>query len=277
MNAIDAQVPVVLTLSSHDPSGCTGIQADIETCISLGCHCTPIVTALCARDTRDLKDVTAVSTSFLIEQVRAVLEDMPVKAIKIGFLGQVAHIEAIHTILKDYPDIPVVLQPASHLPGTPQAQAEANTEATKSLLFPLSTLCTPDIVEAYELAQQGDTVSACAQEILEYGSEYTLITGTTRNQKLYENRLYNNKGLVREYQWERLSVFSHGGGATLSASIAAYLAHGLRLLDAVEQGQNYTWHALASSRRLGMGHSVPNRLFWADRNQKRKPGPGGGS
>lgn len=276
MNSTELQVPVVLTLSSQDPSGCTGIQADIETCMSLGCHCTPIVTALCARDTRDLKDSVPVSTSFLIEQVRAVLEDMPVKAIKLGFLGQVSHIEAIHTILQEYRSIPVVLEPVTELTYAPQSEIQATREATKSLLLPLSTLTTPDVVEAHELAQQGDNLDACAQEILEHGSDHLLITGAHRTQKHYKNRLYNRQGLIKEYCWQRLNVFSHGGGATLSASIAAYLAHGLRLLDAVEQGQNFTWHTLEASRRLGMGHNIPNRLFWADRNHSGKRGPGGG-
>lgn len=275
MHSEQVSVPVVLTLSSHDPSGCTGIQADIESCISLGCHCTPVITALCARDTRDLKDITPIDSAFLIEQVRAILEDMPVQAIKLGFLGQVTHIEAVHTILQDYPHIPVVLEPVSQLVAAPHAQTQAIREATKSLLFPLSTLSTPDLVEAHELAQQGDTLDACAQEILEYGSDYTLITGAARNQNYYENRLYNHQGLVKNYRWKRLSVFAHGAGATLSASIAAYLAHGLRLLDAVEQGQNFTWHTLSASRRLGMGDNIPNRLFWADhQNGKRSPGGG---
>lgn len=277
MTSIDQQVPVVLALSSHDPSGCTGIQADIEACASLGCHCTPIVTALCARDTRSIKDLHYVPTAFLIEQVRAVLEDVPVKAIKLGFLGQINHIEAVHTILRDYPNLPVVLEPTTQLADGPPAEAESVRAATKSLLLPLSTLVTPDLVEAHELAQQGDTIDACAQEILEAGGEYTLITGAKRTQEHYENRLYNRQGLVKHYRWKRLSVFSHGGGATLSASISAYLAHGLRLMDAVEQGQNFTWHTLEASRRLGMGHSIPNRLFWADRNHSGKRGPGGGS
>lgn len=276
MNSIDPEVPVVLTLSSQDPSGCTGIQADIETCMSLGCHCTPIVTALCARDTRAVKESVPVAVSFLIEQVRAILEDMPVKAIKLGFLGPVSHIEAVHTILQEYRHIPVVLEPVTQLVQVPQTELQASREATKSLLLPLTTLVTPDVVEAHELAHQGDNLDACAQEMLEHGGEHLLITGTRRTQEHYENRLYGRKGLIKEYRWQRLSVLSHGGGATLSASIAAYLAHGLRLLDAVEQGQNFTWHSLSASRRLGMGHSIPNRLFWADRNHNGKRGPGGG-
>lgn len=270
------QTPVIMSLSSQDPSGCAGIQADIETSISLGCHCTPIVTALCAQDTRGIKESIPVDTGFLIEQTRAILEDMPVKAIKLGFLANVAQIEALHTILGDYRQIPVVLNPATQITNLASSEATAALEASKNLLLPRATITCADLVEAHEMAQQGDTIDACAQEILEHGGEHLLIAGTQRNPTSYENSLYNRQGLVRHYRWERLNVFSHGGGATLSASIAAYLGHGLRLLDAVQQGQNFAWHSLAASRRLGMGHCVPNRLFWADRNGPEDPGPGGG-
>lgn len=273
----NSQTPVIMSLSSQDPSGCAGIQADIETSISLGCHCTPIVTALCAQDTRGVKESIAIDTVFLIEQTRAILEDMPVKAIKIGFLANVSQIEAIHTILEDYPQIPVVLNPAVQMACLPSRDAKAALEATKNLLLPRATIACADLVEAHEMAQQGDTIDACAQEILEHGVEHLLIAGTQRTPTSYDNSLYNRQGLVRHYSWERLSTFSHGGGATLSASIAAYLGHGLLLKEAVQQGQNFAWHSLASSRRLGMGHCVPNRLFWADRNKPDDPGPGGGS
>lgn len=274
----NAPTPVIMTLSSHDPSGCVGIQADIETSISLGCHCTPIVTALCARDTRDIKDVTAVDTGFLIEQCRAILEDMPIKAIKIDYLANVSQVEAVHAILLDYPNIPLVLNPVRAIANLTSLEGNAVLEAAKYLLFPITTLLCPDIVEAYQIAQQGDTIDACAQEILEAGGDHLLISGTRRTQKTYENSLYNSQGLVRRYTWERLSVFSHGSGATLCASIACYLGHGLLLSDAVQQGQNFAWQSLAASRRLGMGHGVPNRLFWADKNVEgeRRRGSDGG-
>src|SRR5690606_1993376 len=95
---------------------------------------------------------------------------------------------------------------------------------------------------------------------------YLLIAGSVRTAEQYENSLYADGGLVRRYKWPRIRSFSHGCGATLAASIASYLAHGLRIEDAVAQGQNFTWHALAASRRLGMGCFIPNRLHWADRN-----------
>jgi len=266
MAQFDCDTPVVMSLSSHDPSGSSGIQADIETAASLGCHCTPIITALCAKDTRDLKDIVPTETGLLISQARAILEDMPVRAIKLGLTGSVENVEAIHTILRDYPHIPVVLDPVTAEGNNSLFNAPAVIRAMQSLLLPLATIATPDLVEAHELAQQADTVDACAHEILETGCRYVLITGAIRNQYHYENAFYNKAGLIRRYQWPRVKMMSHGAGATLAASVAAYLAHGIRLEEAVEQGQQFTWQALMASRRLGMGRCIPNRMHWADKN-----------
>jgi hydroxymethylpyrimidine/phosphomethylpyrimidine kinase len=255
-----------MSLAAHDPCGSAGIQADIETCMSLGCHCSPIITAICAKDTRELKEMVPVDSTLLIEQARAILEDMPVAAIKLGFLGSVGNVEATHTILRDYPNIPVILDPLTSVSDDELLDSAALLKATTTLLLPMATLATPDLVEAHELAQQGDTINACATEILESGCQNLLITSVSRNNDSVENLLYNQLGLVKNFSWPRLKLFSHGSGATLSASIAAYIAHGLRLIDAVEQGQQFTWRALEASRQLGMGKRIPNRIFWADQN-----------
>ncbi|MEJ2443027.1 MAG: hydroxymethylpyrimidine/phosphomethylpyrimidine kinase [Exilibacterium sp.] len=268
MTELGCTTPVVMTISNHDPSGSAGIQADIEATASLGCHSTPIISALCAKDTRELKEIIPVEPPLLIEQARAILEDMPVKAIKLGFIGSVENVEAIHTILRDYPHIPVVLNPVTSMCNSELLGTPAIIRAIQTLLLPLTTIATPDLVEAHDLAQQGDNIDACAQEILETGCEYVLISGTRRTHEIYENSFYGRQGLIKRNARERLKLFSHGCGATLAASIAAYLAHGLRLIDAVEQGQNFTWHALANSRRLGMGMRIPNRFYWADKNDK---------
>lgn len=266
MVQFDCDTPVVMSLSSHDPSGSAGIQADIETAASLGCHCTPIITALCAKDTRDLKDLVPTETGLLIEQARAILEDMPVRAIKLGLSGSVENIEAIYTILRDYPHIPVVLDPVTTEGNNELFNTPAVIRAIQSLLLPLATIATPDLVEAHELAQQADTVDACAHEILETGCKYVLITGATRNHDHYENSFYSQAGLVRRFRWPRVKLMSHGAGATLAASVASYLAHGIRLEEAVDQAQQFTWQALMASRRLGMGRCIPNRMHWADKN-----------
>ena len=269
MPEFSAHAPVVLSLSSHDPSGSTGIQADIETALSLGCHACTVITALCARDTRQLIDLTPIDARLIIEQTRAILEDMPVAAIKLGYFCQVSQIEAVHSVLRDYPDLPVVLDPVVHLsiqgaelPGPdPGIQL---ISALQELLLPLADITTPDIVEAHQLARQADSVDACGQELLEYGGRAVLITGARRTSEAYENRLYRQQQPMRPYQWPRLGIFSHGSGATLSASISCYLAHGFLLEDAITQGQQFTWNCLQASQRLGMGHSIPNRLHWAE-------------
>lgn len=271
MSSTNSSTPVVMCLSANDPCGSAGIQADIETCMSLGCHCSPIVTAICAKDTRELKEVVPIDSTLLIEQARAILEDMPVAVIKLGFLGSVGNVEAVHSILRDYPNIPVILDPLTSVSDDELLDSAALLNATKTLLLPMSTLATPDLVEAHELAQQGDTINACASEILESGCQHLLITCVQRNHDTVENAFYNQQGLVKNFSWPRLKLFSHGSGATLSASIAAYLAHGLRTIDAVEEGQRFTWQALQASRQLGMGKRIPNRIFWADKKVQEKP------
>ncbi len=269
MSHFQTNTPVVMSFSNLDPSGSAGIQADIETLASLGCHCTPVITSLWAKDTAELKEIVPVDPSLLIEQARVILEDMPVKVIKIGHLGSIENIEAIHSILSDYPNIDVVLDPVSTYSGDEERSAmvmNQMNQAMESLLLPQATIITPDLVEAQNMGRQADTIDACAMEILEMGCENLLIAGTSRNQTSIENRLYRQDGSKKSYQWERLGIVSHGSGSTLSASIAAYLAHELRMLDAVEQGQNFTWHALAHSRQLGMGQRTPNRFYWADKN-----------
>jgi hydroxymethylpyrimidine/phosphomethylpyrimidine kinase len=267
--------PVVMSLSSHDPTGSAGIQADIETTASLGCHCTPVITALTAKDTQALKDVSPAETGLLIEQARAILEDMPVRAIKLGLMGSVENVEAVHTILRDYPHIPVVLDPVTVEFNNELFNAGSVISASQALLLPLTTITTPDLMEAHDLARQADTVDACAQEILETGCQYVLVTGSVRTTDYYENTLYGESRLIRHYKWPRIRTISHGCGATLAASIASYLAHGLRLEDAVEQGQHFTWQALAASRRLGMGCRIPNRMHWADKNSGATEGERG--
>ncbi|UTF59395.1 hydroxymethylpyrimidine/phosphomethylpyrimidine kinase [Gilvimarinus sp. DA14] len=272
MSEFSSTSPVMISLSSHDPTGSTGVQADIETSFSLGVHCCPIVTALCARDTRQLIELQPTDASLLIEQTRAILEDMPVAAIKLGYFCQTEQIEAMHSILQDYPQIPVVLDPVLSLSiNTPDAiTPEAGnklSDALLHLLLPLASITTPDIVEAQQLARQADSVDACARELLTHNCEAVLITGAKRTSEHFINCFYRPRQPAREFCWPRLAQFSHGSGATLSASLCAYLAHGLLLSDAVEQAQQFTWSSLKASRRLGMGHSIPNRLFWCKHNR----------
>ncbi|MBZ0072737.1 MAG: hydroxymethylpyrimidine/phosphomethylpyrimidine kinase [Gammaproteobacteria bacterium] len=258
-----SHVPVVLALSGSDPSGGAGIQADIEALASHGCHCAPVITTVTVQDTQDIKSYAPLDGTLIMEQARAVLEDMPVAAIKIGLLGSVEAVEAIHSLLHDYPDIPVVLDPVLASGGGTVLVDDELIEALSSLLLPNTTVFTPNSLEARSLAPEADNLDACAMALLDRGCEFVLITGTHENTVHVVNTLYGNHRVLETYTWERLPGSFHGSGCTLAASIAGLLAQGLEPFSAIHEAQEYTWEALAHGYRAGMGQPIPNRLFWA--------------
>jgi hydroxymethylpyrimidine/phosphomethylpyrimidine kinase len=252
-----------MCFSGLDSTGGAGIQADIEAIASMGCHAAPVVTALTVQDTQQVIDYTPVDANVLIAQARAVLEDMPVAAIKIGMLGDVSVIEAIHTLLTDYPNIPVVLDPVLVGGGGGELSNETIIDAIIRLLLPQTTVLTPNSPEARTLAPEADTLDACGQDLLDKGCEFVLLTGTHEEAEHVENRLYGNRRLLDTFTWERLPHNYHGSGCTLAAAIAGLLAQGLEPFTAIHEAQEYTWEALRNGYRVGMGQLLPNRLFWA--------------
>ncbi|MDV3239299.1 MAG: hydroxymethylpyrimidine/phosphomethylpyrimidine kinase [Gammaproteobacteria bacterium] len=258
-----SRVPVVMALSGSDPSGGAGIQADIEALASHGCHCAPVITAVTVQDTQDIKSYAPLDGTLIMEQARAVLEDMPVVAIKIGLLGSTEAVEAIHSVLHDYPDIPVVLDPVLASGGGTALADDELLEALSGLLLPNTTVLTPNSLEARLLAPEADNLDACAMALLDKGCEFVLITGTHENTPHVVNSLYGNHRVLETFNWERLPGSFHGSGCTLAASIAGLLAQGLEPFSAIHEAQEYTWEALAHGYRVGMGQPIPNRLFWA--------------
>lgn len=256
------KIPVVMAFSANDPTGGGGIQADIETLFSLGCHCASVITLITAQDTHEVKDISAVPASLVIEQARVVLEDMPVAAFKIGFLGGVENATAIHTLLRDYPHIPVVFHPCINSLFKNKAPIADFVTAITTLLFPITTSLIIDSQTARTLTPGADTIDACAHKLLEMGSKYILITGVHEATLNINNLLYNNHALKKSFTWERLSEQYHGCGCTLSASIAGFIAQGMDIIEAAYEGQQYTLECLKNGYRLGMGSQLPNRLSW---------------
>lgn len=248
--------PVVMCVAELDPTGGGGIAADIETLCSLACHCTPIMSAISIQDTSDLKDSAVVDSPLLIEQMRAVLEDMDVDCIKLHQLACTSHVESIYTVLRDYPRRPVVIDPA--LWALP---VEADfCDALTSLLFPEASLLVLTDEEAFELTSGADSLAACAHELLDTGCEQVLISCAPGASSQYNSHLYGRSGLQQTFHWKRLSQHFVGAGSTFSAAICGYIAHGLPLQSAVRQAQEYTWKSLANARRLGMGRLLPSRF-----------------
>ncbi|MFO7603687.1 MAG: hydroxymethylpyrimidine/phosphomethylpyrimidine kinase [Gammaproteobacteria bacterium] len=256
-------LPVVLCFSGLDPSGGAGIQADIETIVSMGAHPAPVITALTVQDTIAVKRFEAVDSLLLVEQARAVLEDMQVSAIKIGMLANRANIEAIHSLLVDYPTTPVVLDPVLSGGGGGRLLDEDAFDALITLLLPQTTVLTPNSIEARSLARDADSLPACAESLLDKGCDYVLITGAHEATEGIVNTLYSNHRELEQTDWQRLPHQYHGSGCTLAAAIAALLAQGLDPVMAINEAQAFTWESLKHAQRIGMGQLIPNRLFWA--------------
>jgi len=254
--------PIVLVFAGADPTGGAGLEADILTLASLGCHPAPVTTAVTAQDTTGLKQFTVVETELIIAQARAVLEDMPVAAIKTGMLGNSAVVTAVESILVDYPDIPVVVDPVQATDGGQALVEESLVAALRTLLLPRTFLVTPNSQEAKLLAPGADTLDACAQELMSLGCQYALVTGAQDNTPQVINRLYGNMRLLESFTCERLPENYHGSGCTLASACAAGLAHRLEPTHAVSQALRYTWQALKHGFRPGMGQHIPDRLHW---------------
>jgi hydroxymethylpyrimidine/phosphomethylpyrimidine kinase len=258
--------PVVLCFSALDPSGGGGLQADIETLASMGCHCAPIATALCATGSGDLVEAVPIDSPLLIEQARSVLEDMEVRAFKVGFAGSVANVEAIHSILQDYPQIPVLLHPAFCLWDPDNSEQADLPSALTALLLPLVEVAVVSLQEAHVLVKESDTVDATAQAITSKGCRHLLLNPCQSKEAKTNAGLYDTTGLVKSYEWTQASPSCHGATSTLTSAIAGLRAHDCPVQAAVEQAQNYTWQAMAAARQLGFGRPTPHRLFWADKN-----------
>ena len=261
-------LPAVLVFAGTDPTGGAGLQADVLTLSSLGCHPLSVVTAVTVQDTVGVDDYLPIDPEWIADQARGVLEDMPVAALKIGMIGSVEAVAAIAEVVSDYPDIPLVLDPVlASGRGDPLAN-EALLEAMRDLLLPQTTVLTPNSIEARRLAEDPDEegddpeLSECARRLIDLGCEYVLITGAHEQGAQVSNTLYNTRGVVHRLHWERLPGSYHGSGCTLASALAAQLALGQDVAQAAKEAQGYTWQTLKNAHRPGMGQYIPDRLYW---------------
>ena len=268
--------PIVLTFAASDPSSGAGIQADVLTIAAMGCHPLSVVTAITVQDSLGVDEVYALDADWVQDQARAVLEDMPVAAFKVGVLGSVENIATVAEIVGDYPSIPLILDPVLSSGRGDELASENMIAALREMLIPQTTVLTPNSQEARALAtdeEEDETridLSACARRLIKLGCEYVLITGTHENTPEVVNRLYGESGLLGSLTWPRLAGSYHGSGCTLASALAASIAHDLTMLEAVKEAQDFTWHALQAGFRPGMGQFFPDRLFWAREPEKHE-------
>ena len=264
----ESKPAVILCFSGLDPSGGAGILADIEAISSQGALCAPIITAATVQDTQDVMSFAPMPPDLIIEQARAVLEDMPVSAIKIGMVGSTEIAEAIHSILVDYPSIPVIYDPVFSTEKDGALSTPDLVESARALLLPLTTVLTPNIFEVHTLAPGSDTPAAAAVALLESNCKFVLLTGTHGKTQDVVHTLFCNHHECKRFHYERLPHKYHGSGCTLAASLAALMTIETEVEEAVHQALDYTHKSLVHGSRIGMGQYHPDRFFWTKQKNK---------
>ena len=245
--------PIVLTFAASDPTGGAGVQADLLTLAALGCHPLSVLTALTVQDTSGVQHVETISADLVTRQASRLLAETKVAAFKVGVLGSADNVRAVAAIAAAHAHVPLVLDPVLASGRGDALASDSVLEALRDLLVPRAMVVTPNTLEAKRLGGE--------KRLLELGCRYVLVTGTHEESAEVTNRLFDSHGLVREDRWPRLPASYHGSGCTLASAIAAHLAQGLELPEAVRAAQEFTWKSLAAGFRTGAGQWLPNRFF----------------
>lgn len=252
--------PIVLSIAGHDPSGGAGIQADIEAITAQGCRAASVITCLTVQDSSDVARLVPLDPALVREQALTVLADLPVGVIKVGLLGDAQVAEVVAAVCRQYPAVPLVLDPVLASGGGTVLADDTLLEVIRQQLLPHTTLLTPNLTEARRLSGQIN-VDDCARQLLACGVPDLLLTGadTDEDEQQVINRFYRADGSLTQAQWPRLPHSYHGSGCTLAAACAARLALGEEPTQAVDTAQRYTWHSLQLAARPGHGQYLPTR------------------
>ncbi|MFT6916804.1 MAG: hydroxymethylpyrimidine/phosphomethylpyrimidine kinase [Motiliproteus sp.] len=262
-------LPCVLAVSGSDSSAGAGLQADLKACAALGVYAATAVTAITAQNSLGVAFVEPVSAVMVRRQMLAVLQDLSVSVIKIGMLAEASIVEAVSEVLDDYPDIPVVLDPVLISSSGRLLLDLAGQQLLVQRLFRQVTLLTPNVAEAACLSGMSiEGVDADPERALravaDLGVKAVLLKGGHRSGNYSEDLLWMNDSLHR-YSAPRLVVQNdHGTGCTLASAIAANLAKGMRLTDAVAAAKTYLTRTLLTADRfaVGQGRGSLNHFEW---------------
>ncbi len=265
---IDAGPPCVLTFNASDPSGAGGLAADITAMASVGAHALPVVTGAYARDTAEIFNHFSLDEDAVSEQARAILEDVAVQVIKVGFVGSPEAVSAIAEIAADYADVPLIAY-MPDLSWWDEDPADAYLDAFRELMLPQTTVLIGNHSTLWRwlLPDWTGSRSPGARELAkaaaDAGVPYTLVTGIPLPDQFIDNVLATPQAVLASQRFERFEAVFTGAGETLAAALAALLANGNDLTAATAEALGYLDEALDAGFRPGMGHVVPDRLFWA--------------
>ncbi|AOF88000.1 phosphomethylpyrimidine kinase family protein [Hydrogenophaga sp. RAC07] len=264
----EAALPCVMVFNANDPSGAGGLSADITAMSSASVHVLAVVTGAYVRDTSDIHDHFAFDEEAVADQARCALEDMPVQAFKVGFVGNPENLSVVAEITADYSDVPVIAY-MPDLSWWDELAIETYLDASAELLLPQttvlvgnhSTLCRWLLPE-----WEGDRPPSprdVARAAAVHGVPYTLVTGFNAADQYLESHLASPEAVLATARYERFEATFTGAGDTLSAALCALIAGGSDLQAACAEALTYLDQCLDAGFQPGMGHAVPDRLFWA--------------
>jgi hydroxymethylpyrimidine/phosphomethylpyrimidine kinase len=264
----EATLPCVMVFNANDPSGAGGLAADATAMASASAHVLPVVTGTYVRDTSAIREHFAMDEDAVNEQARCALEDMPVQAFKVGFVGNPENLSAIAAITTDYAEIPVVLY-MPDLSWWDEVEIDTYLDACTELLLPQttvlvgnhSTLCRWLMPDWDSDKAPGPREVARAAAV--HGVPYTLVTGFVAADQYLETHLASPETVMATARYERFDATFNGAGDTLSAALTALIAGGTDLQNACAEAMTYLDQCLDAGFQPGMGHAVPDRLFWA--------------
>ncbi len=272
--------PVCLAIAGSDSGGGAGIQADLKAFAACGTHGTTAITAITAQNTVAVTDVEAISRAMIVAQVRAVVDDIGVDAVKIGMLGSVATTVAVSEALALIdPAVPVVVDPVMVAESgarllEPEAQA-----ALVELILPRATVVTPNLPEARALAAAPDgseDAEWLAREIRALGPTAVIITGGHRAGDTATDVLLDGEQVVELPGPRHPDGAAHGSGCTHSSALAAHLAHGFPLREAARAARWVAGEAVRNGLRgVGAGAGPVDSLYVATRTPARAPAADG--
>ena len=264
----EASLACVMTFNACDPSGCGGLTADITAIASTGGHAMAVVTGAYVRDTVEIFDHIAFDDEAVAEQARATLEDIPVDAIKVGFVGNPENISVIAEIASDYADVPVI----AYMPDLSwwhEAQIDSYWDAFRELMLPQTTVLVGNFSSLRRWLlpdwpnEKNPTAKDIAKAAAEFGVPYVLVTGIALPDQFIDNVLATPLAILHSAKFERFEAIFSGAGETLSAALTALLANGHDLPEAAAEALGFLDQSLNAGFKPGMGLVVPDRMFWA--------------
>ncbi len=257
----------VLTVAGSDSGGGAGIQADIKTVTLLGTYCASAVTALTAQNSRGVAAVHGIPATFVAEQLEAVLADLPVDVVKTGMLLSADIIEVLADKLVEYGRRITVIDPVMVAKGGAHLLDRDAVDMFRERLLPLSYLLTPNIPEAERLTglaiRDEEGMEEAARTLVAMGARNVLLKGGHLPAGDATDILFDGSGFARYSAPRLLTRNTHGTGCTYASAIAARLAQGEPLPQAVARAKEFVTLAIRYARPLGKGHGPVNHFLAA--------------